>query len=171
MQITVRSRLTRQILLRPVQPTLTKKLLNFDVYFIFKITNQHQASSLTICRFFQGSDSGWEEKFSGSKFFKSSTSEVSSTHQPVQQCLIFSRSRQNFFLVRMSITKERRRHFGVASFDVAFIVFALLVVCLLSLEVVQAKEVGLLAGECCRLVKDNVHFNLTLTEVTLEGSL
>lgn len=73
----------------------------------------------------------------------------------------------------MSITKERRqrRHFGVALFDVAFVVFALLVVCLLSLEVVQAKEVGLLAGECCRLVKDNVLFNPTITEVTLEGSL
>ena len=73
----------------------------------------------------------------------------------------------------MSITKERRqrRHFGVTLFDVAFVFFALLVVCLLSLEVVQAKEVGLLAGECCRLVKYDVHFNLTLTMVTLEGSL
>ena len=73
----------------------------------------------------------------------------------------------------MSITKERRqrRHFGVALFDVVFVAFALLVVCLLSLEVVQAKEVGLLAGECCHLVKDNVHFNPTLTEVTLEGAL
>ena len=84
MQITVRSRLTRQILLRPVQPTLTKKLLNFDVYFIFKITNQHQASSFTICRFFSGVRLGlrrkvfWQQTFLSHRRLKS--------HRLIKQC-------------------------------------------------------------------------------------